>query len=1292
MLPPSGKLRDLMRELPHIVDGLGCRILHLLPVNPTPTTYARFGRFGSPYAALDLTAIDPALVEFDRRTTGVEQFCELARATHAHGARLFLDLVVNHTGWSAALQEQHPEWYLRDADGRFVSPGAWGVTWEDLVELDDSQRDLWDHLAAALLTWCRRGVDGFRCDAGYQVPMPVWQYLIARVREEYPDTVFLLEGLGGSWQDTESLLTEGGMQWAYSELFQEYAGFQVSGYLDHALKQSGRVGLLVHYSETHDNERLARKGRAWSLLRNRLCALTSLCGGFGFTCGVEWLATERIKVHGCTGLNWQATGHLLPELKQLTRLVADHPCFLDGARCTRLSPPASNILALQRDSAEGLDRALVLVNTDVDKPGMLDLPASALPAAAPIPIEEWQELLGQPLPVVRRQPDGGVRFELGPGAAYCLADRMTPRGLTGDPYRLARARAAWWIQALRHRFESEDLGPHSFVELAAIVAADPRRALGAADQLERDLARRDLLGALQSALGHEAYPRVVVWERSDVRRVVLVPPQHWLLVQDSIPFRATLTRPGSDRVVNAESVPMAGGHVACFLPHVAAGPARLTVQHCVETAAPVIGQLQCLPAEPGGRSRGAEALRSGIVLLTNGRGGMARMGVDLGRIASKYDCLLAANLHPRLPVDRHVFAKRVRVWANAGGFITPLNGGNLIHFDPGPPARWTFGAAAGDGRRAGIELVAAMVPDANTTVLHFGLLPVPELGPAEQAAPDVRLTVRVDIEDRSFHAETKGNGGSEHHFHTHAHTLPDQPGFAFTPAPDRQLRVHASSGLYHPAPEWSHNIPHPVEASRGQEPCGDAYSPGWFDLPLRPGEPVTVWVSAEPEPPGALPSGRTPTAREAEAAGMSPGRQPGKRTGGTSLSFEHHLRRAAGDFVVRRDDARTVIAGYPWFLDWGRDTLICARGLLAGGMVDEVRQFLVAFGRFEEQGTLPNTIQGENASNRDTSDAPLWYGIVAEELAAQAQREGADDPRSTTVDAGRRTVADVLRSIAVHYVRGTPNGIRMDPESGLIWSPSHFTWMDTNYPAGTPRAGYPIEIQALWIRLLRQLDRLGAPAAGEAWARLADRAEASFHSWFWLEDQGWFADALLAAPQVPARTATPDTALRSNSLFPISLRLVRGERARRCVEAAQRHLLVPGALRSLAPLPVTPPLPIRSADGRLLNDPNQPYWGRYEGDEDTRRKPAYHNGTAWVWTLPTFCEALACAWDFAPEAVAAARSILGSVDALLAEGCLGHLPEIVDGDAPHAPRGCDAQAWSLTEVLRVWQLLDGKRV
>jgi len=153
VIPPSGKLRDLIDELPHIFDTLGCRILQLLPVNPVPTTFARFGRFGSPYACLDLTAIDPALVEFDQRANGVEQFCELTDAAHRRGGRVLLDMVINHTGWGSTLFENHPEWFVRRADGSFVCPGAWGVTWEDLVELSPGYVALWEEVARAFLTW-----------------------------------------------------------------------------------------------------------------------------------------------------------------------------------------------------------------------------------------------------------------------------------------------------------------------------------------------------------------------------------------------------------------------------------------------------------------------------------------------------------------------------------------------------------------------------------------------------------------------------------------------------------------------------------------------------------------------------------------------------------------------------------------------------------------------------------------------------------------------------------------------------------------------------------------------------------------------------------------------------------------------------------------------------------------------------------------------------------------------------------------------------------------------------------
>lgn len=1262
-LPPSGKFRDLTRQLPHIVNTLGCRIIHLLPVHPTPTTYARFGRFGSPYAALDLTAVDPALVEFDKQTTGIDQFCELAQTAHALGARIFIDIVINHTGWGSTLQENCPQFFLKKPDGEFASPGAWGTVWEDLVELEQHDVKLWDLIAGSLLIWCRRGVDGFRCDAGYKIPTPAWEYIIARVQGEFPEAIFLLEGLGGSWDATEILLTDGGMQWAYSELFQNYSGHDVAGYLDYANRQNERVGSYVHYSETHDNDRLAKKGRAWSLLRNRLCALTSPGGGFGFTCGVEWLATEKIRVHGNTGLNWDSKDNIVSELARLNQLISDHPCFFDGAKLTRLSAADSPVYALLRKSADGKDCVLVLANTDIEKAHSVSLPQTAIPTP-----HCAIDLLGQPSPIVRELKDETI-FELQPGEVFCLAPTFRPVGLSGDDYRRARAQAAFAFEALNKIISIETVDGLDWHWLAEQVERSPKHFLAAASAFAAQKNPVPLTRLLSETGEQHIFPRVIRWTLHDVRRITMVPPGYWLLVEDSAPFRAVLSPQTPDAKLetptHVQSILAGNIHVACFAPREAAAEAELLLQRCATTSQNISAAIRFLPAEPETEIRHPHP--EDLVLLTNHRGGMARLCVDFGRVNSKYDCVLGANLHPTVPVDRHVLVKRLRVWVNADGFLSPLDFKNLAAFEAGSPAVWRFVANAGDGRTVEIDLRAEMLDDQNTVVFHFHR-PSEKLAHGKQlpVTADVRLTVRVDIEDRNFHSETKRNPGADFHFSSNTREIQNSTfkiqhgvGFEFTPASDRELRVFADSGEYHPQPEWCENIPHPVEQARGQTGSGDAYSPGWFELPLAKGKKVTLVATAETEE---IKSGK----RKAES-------------GNAKDIFAAQLEIAARQFVVRRDNFKTVIAGYPWFLDWGRDSLICARGLLAAGMTDEVKQILLTFARFEKDGTLPNTINGNDVSNRDTTDAPLWFAVVCEDLADKKFYK-------TVIDDRGRTIADVLASIAENYAKGTPNGIHMDADSALIWSPSHFTWMDTNYPAGTPREGYPVEIQALWIRLLRQLVKIFAPAGQTKWRDLANHATESFEKLFWLEDKGWFADVLLGGTRVIARDATADDALRSNGLFAVSLGLVTGERAKRCVAAAQKHLVVPGALRSLAPLPVSVPLAIYR-DGHLLNDPPNPYWSRYEGDEDTRRKPAYHNGTAWTWTFPTFCEALAAAWEFSPEAVTAAKAYLGSAEKILNEGCLGQLPEILDGDAPHTQRGCDAQAWGATEALRVWKLL-----
>jgi predicted glycogen debranching enzyme len=269
-------------------------------------------------------------------------------------------------------------------------------------------------------------------------------------------------------------------------------------------------------------------------------------------------------------------------------------------------------------------------------------------------------------------------------------------------------------------------------------------------------------------------------------------------------------------------------------------------------------------------------------------------------------------------------------------------------------------------------------------------------------------------------------------------------------------------------------------------------------------------------------------------------------------------------------------------------------------------------------------------------------------------------------------------------MRGTANGIKMDPDTGLLFSPAHFTWMDTDHPAGTPRSGYPIEIQALWFAALKWLAEIGTDN-GRSYKDVSKQVKQSIVERFRSPSGEYLSDCLHADNGQGAGLAVADDALRPNQLFAVTLGAVDDPKLARSVVNACSELLVPGAVRSLADRAVEYPIAIHH-NGQQLNDPNRPYQGRYTGDEDTRRKPAYHNGTAWCWLLPNFCEA----WllTYGPSSRPTVRAWLGSALTEMNRSCLGHIPEIKDGDAPHRSRGCDAQAWSVSELLRVWMMTE----
>jgi len=1260
VIPPSGTFRDLIAELDFIVGELGCRILMLLPIHPTPTTYGRMGRFGSPYAALSFRGVDPALAVFDPKATPMEQFIELVDAVHLRNARIFLDIAINHTGWAANLHVNHPEWLVRTPEGRIEVPGAWGVQWEDLTKLDYRHEGLWQFMAEVFLPWCRRGVDGFRCDAGYMVPHAAWKYIVARVREQFPDTTFLLEGLGGKISVTRQLLDTANLNWAYSELFQNYDRSQIEHYLPEALEISAGDGLTVHFAETHDNLRLASTSATYARMRTALCALASISGAFGFTNGVEWLAAEKINVHEARTLNWGAAINQVAEIRRLSQLLKYHPAFHDRTAVQLIEQDAGNQLVILRHHRPSGRRLIIPVNLDPEQATT----AAWSPEAAGFRQNQLTDLLtGKSVQVIDR--NGLCTCPLEPGQVLCLSpDPRDPdllAGMPSDPFavpsriELQRLQAKA-LQVITFYRGSQDL--------------DQVDAQTAAGQLRENVAA---FCAEINPFGLES--RVVRWRwPHDLRRAVMIPPDHFLMVTSEHGFRASLVE--KDRTFAVETSLSGSDSIrfCLFLPRRAPKHLRpLSLQLAVHTPNGTqhaqAALLQLPRAEDAyvrrifGRS---EFLREPMCFLsTNGCGAMLRTPVAWNGLPSRYDALLAANFNPEVPEDRWIMFTRCRAWLVYQGFSQDINLDCLQAFTLGESksAAWRYKIPSGQGQHVQLTVEMQMVPGQNALGMVFSRHRAGDDTARLADATPVRLILRPDIESRSFHDTTKAFTGPEHQFR--AAVRPAPRGFVFCPDGQHGLSVASSSGRFVPEAEWCYMVHHPQDAERGQDPHSDLFSPGYFEINLLGGEAVRLIGQAGSAGPDLLASVMT------APSGSTPAEN---RTPHVSKPIERMLA-ALDDYVVARGDLKTVIAGYPWFLDWGRDSLIFVRGLIAAGRLEAARAVLKLFGQYEDRGTLPNMIRGSDAGNRDTSDAPLWFALACAELAATEGNDG-----FLKSDCGGRRVRQVLGSIVRSYTAGTPNGVRMDPESGLVFSPSHFTWMDTNFPAGSPRQGYPVEIQVFWYAALAFLARIEKKETRK-WQALAEQVRQSLLRFFWQPETGCLADCLHADPGQPARSARPDDAVRPNQLLAITLGAIDSTDHMRRILAACEELLVPGAIRSLADRPVKHPIPIQH-NGAALNDPHRPYWGTYSGDEDSRRKPAYHNGTAWTWPFPAYCEAWALAYGEVGRRTALSW-LTSSID-LLESGCLGHLPEILDGDYPHSTRGCDAQAWGASEWVRVW--------
>jgi len=1239
-IPPSGTFRDLIEHLDHIFTSLGCKILHLLPVHPIPTTYGRMGRFGSPYAALDFFGIDPGLARFDPRKTPLDQFRELVDGVHLRGGRIFIDIALNHTGWAAKLHETHPEWIRKDFNGRFHSPGAWGITWDDLTELEHHHKELWYYLADVLLTWCERGVDGFRCDAGYMIPREAWSFLVAKVRERFPHTVFLLEGLGGDPKITDTLLNESNLNWAYSELFQNYSRDQIARYMNHAWKRSNELGFMAHYAETHDNDRLASKSKSYARMRVALSALLSRSGTFGFTNGVEWFATEKIDVHRDSGLNWGAGENLLNWIRSLNRLLLEHPCLKRNSSLKFLEGYPPEILAFQRIAHDGGEQLTCFFNLNDRTEISLDIQRHGTPLLLP-------DFEGSAV----EKHTGTFLF---PPHGFLFLGHTVMADDTAELLQRAIAlEVASWFHTL------PELGRKNTHLLTSEFYRNP-------------LNYCENLGIVDLwCTGHDEHRDFVLLDG------------HMLLIQSAHRFKADF------RGETRESV-QAGGSLWYTVfppkPHpesvekIPPHPSKMdqltleVMQHNhVQRVKARILSISGVSPELSGEEPNTGDL---IFLDTNGRGGMLRASAKWAQLNSRYDALLAANLHPNCPVDRHIFLRRWRAWSRFRGHSMEFSTFNTEKVRLGDAISYTFKLPQGTGKWARVEVRINMLHSLNIvqTTIHR----------ASQNHRDmladrdpVTFIFRPDIEDRNFHQVTKAFEGAEQQFPGRiadsAHN-----GFEFLSHTGTSFLMTTEKAHFQREPLWIYNHHYPLESSRGLEDHGDMFSPGYFSFDLTGGASCTILVGTKED-----------LARTEHRKGIQSTYGPDNASLNMkviqkkpypvmleSKSLKEDLLKAMNHFIVQRGTGKTVIAGYPWFLDWGRDTLISARGMITAGYIAEVEDMLLQFGLFAKSGTIPNMIQGEDASNRDTSDAPLWYILVCRELCEV--RNNLDFLAKAVDDT--RSVLDVMLEIARGYLAGTPNGITVEKETGLVYSPAHFTWMDTNYPAGTPREGYPVEIQALWFQALVFLFDV---TDDTLWQKLAGQVKESFSKLFWMEERGYFADCIRIEKPQSAADGILEDALRPNQVLALLSGLADENQSRRALDAMMK-LVVPGGLRSIADSEVRTPLPVRNREGHIINDPLNPFWPRYLGPEDSNRKPAYHNGTAWTWPFPMLCEAFAEIRGRKSDAL----NLLNSGMKYFYSGCIGHMPEILDGSSPHTPRGCDAQAWSVTEWYRVLNILD----
>jgi predicted glycogen debranching enzyme len=601
-------------------------------------------------------------------------------------------------------------------------------------------------------------------------------------------------------------------------------------------------------------------------------------------------------------------------------------------------------------------------------------------------------------------------------------------------------------------------------------------------------------------------------------------------------------------------------------------------------------------------------------ILTNGIGGYA-MGTVSGANTRRYHGHLVAVIRP--PTERMVLLANVEAYIQGDGnpigistnqytgAIHPDGFQYLQGFSVGRTAVWHY-------RAGGMEIrkTLALYEGLNACLLSYENVGDRPLG----------LVLRPFVSHKPYHENFRQDEDYPHDLvYGSEQTVIEHGGVA--------LALHHAGAQRVPSPGWYFRFEHLRDSERGLDPRDDLFCPCELRYELAPGQRVDLIGSSEADP--------IPPYREEEEFASS--------------QLIDQLKDATRHFVVRGNGRSTIIAGYPWFTDWGRDTMISIPGIcLHTGREQVAREIIEAYAGQMRQGLIPNRFVEHGEPEYNTVDATLWFAN-----AMHATSERLNDP---SFDAFcLRTLQEVYR----WHMEGTFYGIRVDPRDGLLTQGAdgvQLTWMDAKVGdwVVTPRHGKPVEVNALWVNFLRILEnlarKLGEPY--QEYAASAAQAETSFDAKFWVESLGHYLD-----------TAEPDDAsLRPNQVIAMSLPFgpAKGERAARALEVVRRELETPCGLRTLGP-----------------GEPG--YHGRFRGSL-AELDAAYHQGSVWPWLLGPYATAVALVLGDVPEA----KRLLKHAKDLIMDYGIGGIAEIYDGDEPREAGGCPWQAWSIAEIVRAW--------